>query len=353
LENAKQRIGELLGAKMDGPASDRVILTSGGTEANNLALMGLSMAEFAATRSSIYPRRSHVVYSAIEHASVTQAADHLAKLGVAVHSIGVDSAGVILARQLAAVLDEIPPGESVRLASATLANSETGVIQPIGSLAEMCRQHGVAIHTDATQAIGKSAIDFRRLGVAAMTCAAHKFNGPMGIGALILHNDAALAPQLHGGFQQAGFRPGTETTALAIGMQTALEAWHRDADALRTRLAGLRDRLQRNILAGYPAAALIGQEAPRLPHTANIAFVGLDGQELAMALDLDGVACSTGSACASGSSQPSPAHVAMGLDDSVARSAIRFSLGIQTSDTEIDLATERILKACNRLHHRR
>jgi cysteine desulfurase len=156
---------------------------------------------------------------------------------------------------------------------------------------------------------------------------------------------------LHGGFQQAALRPGTESTSLAIGMLTALELWHREADDRRRRMTTLRDEFEQLIHTGYPEAVIVGAGAPRLPHTSNIAFTGLDRQALVMALDLAGVACSTGSACASGSSEPSPTLLAMGLPGELISSSIRFSLGATTSAAEMAEAARRILSVCKRLRH--
>ncbi len=255
-----------------------------------------------------------------------------------------NSDGLVLAEALA---DLLRP--DTRLVSIMLANNETGVLQPVREIAAVCRAAGVLIHTDAVQAVGKIPVHFRELGVDALTATAHKFHGPLGIGVLIVRHGVTLEPALHGGFQQASLRPGTESVALAIGMQTALEAWRRESDARRQRMTELRDNLERQLLAGDPRAVVIGAAAPRLPHTSNIAFVGVDRQALVMALDLAGVACSTGSACASGSSEPSPALVAMGLPEEQISSSVRFSLGATTTPADIDEAARRILMVCNHL----
>jgi cysteine desulfurase len=186
-----------------------------------------------------------------------------------------------------------------------------------------------------------------------MSVAAHKFHGPPGIGARVVRHGVELAPQLFGGFQQAGLRPGTESVALVVGMLRALELWHAERDERAARLARLRDRLEQAVCQGWPAAVVLASGAPRLPHTANIAFVGLDRQALFMALDQAGIACSTGSACASGSSEPSPALLAMGCDEAVAGSALRFSLGATTSAAEVDAAARRILAVCNELRRQK
>jgi cysteine desulfurase len=235
------------------------------------------------------------------------------------------------------------------LASIMLASNETGVLQPIAEAAAICRRHGVLLHTDATQVVGKLPVNFTELGVDALTATAHKFHGPLGVGILLLRHGVQLAPTMHGGFQQAGLRPGTESVALAIGMLTAIELWQREADARRERMTMLRDRFERAIRTGWPAAFVIGDQSPRLPHTSNIALVGLNRQALVMALDLAGVACSSGSACASGSSEPSPTLLAMGLPEEQISASVRFSLGASTTAAEIDEAARRILNVCNNL----
>jgi cysteine desulfurase len=338
LEEARERIGELLGASISARDADRIIFTSGGTEANNLAIRGL-----------IGPKTSgHVVISAVEHPSVTAVVDHLAACGVAFGRIGVDHHGITL-------IDDLPRllRADTRLVAAMLANNETGVLQAVAELAAICSAYHVPLHTDAAQVVGKLPVNFRQLGAATMSLAAHKFGGPLGIGALVVRHEIELDPQLFGGFQQGGLRPGTESVALAVGMSRALELAHADRDDRVARLTQLRDGFERAICAGWPAAVVIGQRAPRLPHTSNIAFVGLDRQALFIALDQAGVACSTGSACASGSSEPSPAHLAMGLDPAVFRSALRFSLGPHATPAELAEATRRILKVCNDLRQQK
>ena len=342
LETARQRIGEFLGARTAGMDADRIIFTSGGTESNNLALHGL--AHRAGASPPPAPRNERLLISTIEHPSIARTAAHLATLGAQVDQLPVDENGLI---RLDVLLQLVT--QNSHLASIMLANNETGVIQPVAAAAALCRTHGVLVHTDATQAVGKIPVDFQALGVDALTAAAHKFHGPQGIGILIVRHGVHLEPALHGGFQQAEARPGTESVALALGMQTALELWHAEAEARRVRLSALRDEFERTILAADPAAVAIGATAPRLPHTSNIAFVGLNRQALVMALDLAGVACSTGSACASGSSEPSPTLVAMGLPDEQISSSLRFSLGATTTRAEIEEAARRILAVCNRL----
>jgi cysteine desulfurase len=309
LEAARQRIGEILGARTSGINADQVIFTSGGTESNNLALRGLLQLQPWALPGGRFQRPERpawsttdpppkagasdrrLIVSAIEHPSIARAAEHLASLGYRVDQLHVDARGVANVNHFEELL-----ADNAQLASVMLANNETGVLQPVAQIAAICRARGVLVHTDATQAVGKTPVSFQQLDVDALTAAAHKFHGPLGVGVLIVRHAAKLEPLLHGGFQQAASRPGAESVALAIGMQTALDLWHREADQRLDRMAALRDEFERRIRAGYPRAVIIGADAPRLPNTSNIAFVGLDRQALVMAFDLAGVACSTGSA---------------------------------------------------------
>jgi cysteine desulfurase len=259
----------------------------------------------------------------------------------------VDANGIIRTNDLTALLHP-----DTCLVAAMLANNETGVVQPVAELATICAQHRIPLHTDACQAVGKIPVNFLQLGTATMSLAAHKFHGPLGIGALIVRHGIELTPQLYGGAQQGGQRPGTECVALATGMLRALELWHAEANDRIARLMKLRDQFEHAILAGYPDAAIIGGAAPRLPNTSNIAFVPFNRQALFIALDQAGIACSTGSACASGSSEPSPVHVAMGLGPRVRTSALRFSFGATSTAAEAAEAACRILRVCNDLRPR-
>ena len=342
LEDARERIGELVGASMTGRNADAVIFTSGGTEANNLAIRGLLQRAERAGASP--PPFSRIVISDLEHPSITALADELARTGTHVSRLPVDRHGVLRVADLPPLLQS-----ETRLVTAILGHNETGVLQPVAEIAAICAERNVPLQTDASQVVGKLPVNFRALGATTMSFAAHKFHGPLGIGALVVRHGVQLTPQLFGGFQQAGLRPGTESVALAVGMLTALELWHAEQEVRRVRLTTLRDEFERTILAGWPDAIVIGADVPRLPHTSNIAFVGLDRQALFIALDQAGVACSTGSACASGSSEPSPALVAMGLGEVVFSSALRFSFGATTTAAEVAESSRRILHVCNDL----
>ena len=340
LEEAREKVGELLGARMGGMSADQVIFTSGGTEANHLALFGLLTNPEQPADSS----PAHLVLSSIEHPSIVEPIGRLENQGWRVDRLPIDTNGVARHEELDQQLRE-----NTRLVCLMLANNETGVIQPVAKAAAWCVERRIALHTDAAQAVGKVPIDFSKLGVSTLSCAAHKFYGPVGIGALIVRHGVSLRPTMWGGHQQAGLRPGTEAVALAVGMRTALECCERDFRRKSEHIASLRDQLEQVILTEIPSAIVIGQLADRLPNTLNIALAGVDRQALVMALDLAGVACSTGSACASGSSEPSPVLVAMGLDKRVIGGAIRLSLGVANNDAEIEEAGRRILSVCKQL----
>ena len=360
LEGARRRIADLLGAG----ENDFLIFTSGGTESNNLAIRGLLPRAGASPPPTSHlhasARRSHLIISAVEHPSIAMLAKELQNEGHEVDELPVNQYGVIQADRLAPLLRQ-----DTALVAAILGQNETGVVQPVAELAKICATRGIPLHTDATQVAGKLPIDFTALGAATMTVAAHKFHGPVGIGALIVRHDVNLHPQLFGGFQQTGLRPGTESVALAIGMCRALHRIQdldskQDLDSIRrahttqlleraAQMRALRDRFERAILAGWPSTMVLGANADRLPNTSNIAFVGLDRQMLFIALDQAGVACSTGSACASGSSETSPVLTAMGCDHAILTSSLRFSLGATTTLAEVDEAARRILTACNSL----
>jgi cysteine desulfurase len=339
VEEAREAIGRLVGADVDRFDADRVTFTSGGTEANNLAIAGLGA-----------DRPGALIISAIEHPSITGPAERLEKQAQIVERIGVTCDGVIDVEKFDAMLTHVAltqrrsPGD-VRLVSVMLGNNETGVLQPVAEIAARCTAAGVPVHTDAVQVVGKLPVDFRALGVAAMTFSAHKFHGPVGIGALVLRHGVSLTPQLVGGFQQAGLRPGTESVPLVVGFRTALELWHRQRDERLAQLTALRDRFEHTLTAACPELVVNSAGAPRLPHTSNIAFPGINRQALLMALDLAGVACSTGSACASGSSEPSPTLVAMGCPQEVLEGSLRFSFGATTTPAEVDEGVGRILAA--------
>ena len=334
LEDVREQIGHLLGAKTGSADADRLIFTSGGTEANNLALLGM-----------IGEDPGRVIITSIEHPSVLATALGLRQHGWRVDLVRTDESGVIDLTHLDQLLDEDPPTD---LVSVMWGNNETGVLQPLEEVVRRCRQRGILVHTDAVQVVGKLPVRFSELGVDALSLAAHKVQGPCGIGGLLLRHGVNLRPILFGGAQQLSQRPGTEPVALAVGMLAALQKWIDESDDRARRMRDCRDRLAARILEGEPTAQINGGE-PRLPNTLNISFGGFDRQALMMALDLAGIACSTGSACASGSSEPSHVLRAMGLEKARVESSIRLSVGASTTTAEVDQAAERILMTISRL----
>ena len=378
LEDARERIAQVLDADLAPPRRDRLLFTSGGTEANNLAILGIARARNASLPSNTENQPGQIIISSGEHQSVIEPAEHLLEQGWRLDTLGLTPQGVVRVDQLPPLLNAAMP----RLVSVLLGNHETGVLQPIGELAAICNRAGIPLHTDAVQVVGKLPVSFRTLGVAAMSVTAHKFQGPLGIGALLLRDGVPLAPLMFGGHQQSGLRPGTESAALAVGMATALDLWQRERDEYAQRVRSLRDRFEAGLRAGMPdivvhgaaagapggqtflsaslSASLSGpgqtrmsappiQPDPRLPQTSNIAFPGFDGQILLMALDLAGVACSVGSACSSGSTELSPTLRAMDLPSSLVASSLRFSFGATTTEAEIDEAVRRIVHVCREL----
>lgn len=376
LEDARERIAEILGADLAPPRRDRLVLTSGGTEANNLAILGIARANLsprplaregqgvradqAAASRQCDPSAppGQIIISSGEHQSVIEPAEHLLEQGWRLDTLGLTPQGVVRIEQLSALIEkkgselfseETVPTPFPRLVSVQLGNHETGVLQPIGQLAAICNQAGVPLHTDAVQVVGKLPVSFRALEVSAMSIAAHKFRGPTGIGALLVRDGVPLVPLTFGGRQQSGLRPGTEPVALAVGMAAALDLWQREQEDYARRLQSLRDRFEAGLLAQLPNIVVHGVSAARLPQTSNVAFPGLDGQVLLMTLDLAGVACSVGSACSSESTELSPTLRAMELPNSLVTSSLRFSLGATNTKAEIDEAVRRIVAAVEAL----
>lgn len=321
LERSRETIARILGAQ-----PKEVIFTSGGTESTNLAMLG-----FAG------PRTGTIALPPGEHPATEQTVQALIQRGWSRHEIAIDATGRLVADAV-----EQTPWSEVDIATVLLAHNETGVIQDIARLSALCGEHRIPLHVDAVQAVGKLEVDFRALGATSMSIGAHKFHGPRGIGVLLLHYDARLHPLMHGGFQEQGKRPGTEPVALAVGMATALEQWEREQQQRTEHLRELRDRLQQGLVARCEPVVINGLDAPRLPNTLNIAFPGLDGDALLVALDLEGICCSLGSACASGSSEPAPMLVAMGCRPEVYNASVRFTLGKDNTLAEVDEAIDRI-----------
>ena len=332
LENSRSVILKLLGASDSGMQADSLIFTSGGTESNNLALMGL-----ATNSDGTMPDCRRVLVSAIEHPSISVTADLLKQRGFEIEILGADADGVVDLDQTARLLEK-----PARLVSVMAANNETGVIQPVREIARLCRNAGSLFHCDAVQAVGKIPLSFADLDSDAMTITAHKFHGPRGIGGLVLKHGTNPFPNIFGGFQQQGIRPGTEDVCLAAGFAKAVELSITSLKSRASLMRELRDQLERSICDQIPDTTINGGNVPRTPHTLNLSVPGINRQELLMAADMNGIAISTGSACASGSSDPSPVLVAMGLNSDVVEGSVRLSLSAKTTVSEIVDAADRI-----------
>ena len=327
-ELAKDTVGRVLGAE-----PPEVIFTSGGTEANNLAVFGLAGAETSP---------GHLVSSPIEHPAINEPVARLEAAGFAVDRGPIDQHGLADAKSMGVLLRA-----ETRFATLMLANNETGAIQPVRELAEIAAERSIPVHTDAVQAVGRIPVHFRELGVTTLAASAHKFHGPVGIGVLLVKSGVRLGSRLFGGGQQQGRRPGTAAVPLAVGLAAALEKWHKDAERRTTRWISLRNRLESGLVAALGPERVIRngpeEDQARLPQTLTLGFRGIEGDTLLMQLDLAGIAASLGAACASGSTRPSPTLVAMRVPDDRLRSSVRFSLGAATTENEIEEAIARVV----------
>ena len=330
LEFLRSDIVDMLGGNNRGVNADQLIFTSGGTESNNLALFGLCLDEAGQAAGQ-------TLVSAVEHPSVLEAAESLRQQGASVDHIPVDTNGIVKLNELEVALDK-----PTRLVSVMAANNETGVIQPVQEIGRLCRSRSAIVHCDAVQAVGKIQVNFRELEIDAMTLAAHKFQGPRGIGALLVKSTARLNPIFHGGFQQMGIRPGTEDVALVAGLHRALQLFLENKEVRQKQTEDLRDLLQARILNDCQQTAIVGSHVHRTPNCLNVCFPRVDRQAFLMAADLQGLAISTGSACASGSSDLSHVLLAMGLSRTMAEGSIRMSLSHLTTRDEINMAADRI-----------
>lgn len=331
LEEARERLAAVLGA-----ARREVVFTAGGTASDNLAVLGRWRAARRAGRAGA------VVHSAVEHKAVLGAAEQAAREGALRLVLGVDGEGRVLADTLEEALAAGPAVVSVMW-----GNNEVGTLQPVAELAARCREAGVAFHTDAVQALGKVRVRVDEVPCDLLTVTAHKVGGPKGIGALYVRNGVELEPLVHGGGQERRLSPGTENVAGAVAFAVAAELAEREREREAGRLAGLRDRLEAKVLAAG-GVAVNGGGAPRLPHILNVSVADADQEALLVALDLEGVAVSSGSACQSGTVEPSHVLVAMGRG-SPDEASIRFSLGRTTTEAEVEEAAARFTRVVERL----
>lgn len=323
VETAREQVAALINAR-----PQEIVFTSGGTESDNHAVFGVAQALLPV-------RGTHVMTSAVEHEAVLNACEELEKLGIAVTYLPVDREGRINPDELRRAIRP-----ETKLITVMHANNELGTIQPLEQVGQIAAEHKIPFHTDAVQSIGKIPVDVQALHLDLLSLSAHKLYGPKGVGAIHIKSGTRLRQLLFGGHHQRGFRPGTENVPAIVGLGKAAELARLSLTEDAVRIAALRGRLEQALLARIPDCRPNGAAAPRTPNTCNITFAGIEGEALVIALDLRGLACSTGAACSSGAIEPSHVLTAIGLPAAEARATIRFSLGRHTTAAEIDAALE-------------
>jgi cysteine desulfurase len=328
VERARDSVASLLGCR-----AAEVVFTSGGTEGDNLAIAGLASAG------------DHIITSSIEHHAVLHACRHLEETGCEVTYVPVDGRSLVDPDDVRRALRP-----NTRLISIMMANNETGVLQPVEEIGKIATEADVYFHTDAVQAAGKVPIDVKGIGCDALSISGHKMHAPQGVGALYVRKGTRLQPLFYGGRHERSHRAGTENVpgivALGKAAELAMQGFERGDDK---KMSGLRDRLQQGILAQVEEAGVNGGGAPRVPNTSNIYFEHIEGESMVIALDLKGLAVSTGAACSSGAIEPSHVLTAMGLPADRARASIRFSLGKQNTAEDIDIALALVPETVARL----
>ena len=328
IEEAKRTIAEAVGAE-----PNQVVFTSGGTEADNLAIIGAALA----ARDRGGPFR--VAVSATEHKAVLAAAHAVRPLGGEEIILPVTASGLVEDAEIARAIDR-----GVAVVSVMWVNNEVGTVQPVRQLAERCREAGVLFHCDAVQAFGKVPVSLRDISCTLLTISGHKIGAPKGIGALIVRDRKAVEAIIHGGGQQFGIRPGTENVPGIIALGTAARLAAEEQQSLAPRLRELRDELERRVLAIVPDAVINGWQGERAPHVSNVSIPGTDSEALLMHLDLAGIACSSGSACSTGTVEPSHVLTAMGVPRDLGVAALRFSFGKDSTMEDVEAVTAALPK---------
>jgi cysteine desulfurase len=331
VEMAREQVAALIGAR-----PQEIVFTSGGTESDNHAIFGIAAASSGAEKNETAPRHErHVVTTSIEHEAVLNACQALEQGGVPVAYLPVDRQGQI---DLDDLRRAIRP-ETV-LITIMHANNELGTVQPLDEIGRIAAQADVTFHTDAVQSAGKIPIDVNKFQLDLLSLSGHKLYAPKGIGALYIRGGTRLRQLLYGGHHQRGFRPGTENVTGIVGLGKAAEIARKSLSDDAVRVSAFRDKLQVGLLARVPHSRVNAAEAPRTPNTTNLVFPGVEGEALLIALDLKGLACSTGAACSSGAVEPSHVLTAIGLPPEEARASLRFSLGHHTTESDIDFALQ-------------
>jgi cysteine desulfurase len=335
LDEARSAVADLVNAE-----ASEVVFTSGGTESDNFAIRGVAEA--------LEPTgRRHLIASAIEHEAVLNTFKSLARRGWTTTLLPVGTSGIVSPADLEAALTSAPT--KTALVTVMHANNEIGTIQPIAELARLARQHGALFHTDAVQSVAKIPVDVKALGVDLLSLSAHKFNGPKGAGALWIKRGTRINAILTGGKHERNRRAGTENVPAIAGLGAAASLAARKATVDGPRLAALRDRLENEVLARVSGTAVNGARDQRVPNTTNISFDGVEAESLLIALDLEGIAVSTGSACSSGTLEPSHVLRAMGFPAHRTQNSIRLSLGAGNTDAQVDYLLEKLPGIVNKL----
>jgi len=336
VETARRSVAELLGAD-----TREIVFTSGGTESDNAAIWGVF-------RSGYRPG-NHIITTKIEHPAVLATCKALESAGAEVTYVPVNASGRVDPASIEAAVRE-----TTLLISVMHANNETGVIQPIEEISAISRQHGILLHTDAVQSVGKIPVKVEDLGVDLLSLSGHKIHGPKGVGVLYIRKGTKLVPFMTGGSHERKRRAGTENVPAIAGLGAAARLARERLPEMQTRIGALRDRFESQVLSRFKGTRVNGQ-APRLPNITNLSFEGVDGESAVIALDLEGVAVSTGSACTSGALDPSHVLMAMGLRPEVVQASLRFSLCYHSTDAEIDRAfqiLETVVQRLRRLSRR-
>jgi cysteine desulfurase len=322
LEEARAKVAGLIGSR-----SEEIVFTSGGTEADNMALIGVA--------NAMRSRGNHIITTAIEHHAIIETAKFLEKNGFELTYLGVDDQGIVDPDAVRRAITD-----KTILVSVMLANNELGTIQPLAEISRITRQAGVYLHTDAVQAVGRIPVNVDDLGVDLLSMSAHKLYGPKGVGALYIRKGVRMAPITHGGGQERARRSGTQNVAGIVGLSRATELAGQEMIAEAERLTPLRDRLIQGILEGIDHSYLNGHPVKRLPNNANLSFDYVEGESMCLNLDLKGICVSTGSACSSSNLEPSHVLLAMGVPSQLAHGSLRFTLGKWTEPEDIDRVLE-------------
>lgn len=333
VEMAREQVAALLNAR-----PQEIVFTSGGTESDNHAIFGV-------VREAMEPGSpAHVITTAIEHEAVLNTCQELEKQGIASTYLRVSRQGLIDVEELRRAIRR----ETV-LITVMHANNEIGAVQPLPEIGQIAAERGITVHTDAVQSVGKVPVDVQACGVQLLSLSGHKIYAPKGVGALYVKSGTRVTQFLYGGHHQRGFRPGTENVAGIVGLGKAAELARLSLREDRERISALRDRLETGLVARVADARINGAGGPRTPNTCNVTFAGIEAEALVIALDLKGVACSTGAACSSGAVEPSHVLTAIGLPAEEARASVRFSLGHGTKQEEIDAVLQIVPAAVRQL----